>query len=202
MKKLSPVIFALSLISGCNNSVESTKDSPAAVIQQPAKPALTPDERAKLIAGATKGFSLERDKMENISFYTVKAPANFKPELSGYLAVPDKSKPVFRVVFTYRGEKWVFFESVKVMADDQVVFERPFLRSEIARDNSAGLVLEYADIVGRPANIPSFEKIAQAKSVVVRFSGRERRHDHTLSKGEVTRFKKALEAYKSLATDL
>jgi len=173
--------------------VDSSKEAPP-------KPSLTKEERAKLVKAATKNLKEERDKMEKISFFTAKNPNLLVSKLEAYLAIPDESSVILRVKPTYFGDSWVFFDKVKVMADDEVVYQRSFSHRDVVRDNSAGSVWETADYVGKTVELAALKKIADAKQVIIRFDGRERRHDHTMTKRELADLKTVLAAYESLST--
>jgi hypothetical protein len=164
----------------------------------PEAPKLSQEEREKLVASATKGFKLDRDKMESISFYTIKSPVVLTPEVNSYLSIPDKARPFFRINLSYIGKGWVFFDQVKIMADDRVVYEKKFSRSQTSRNVLTSLVTETADYPASNADIVAFNEIANAKSVTIRFSGSDRREDHVLTKGEIGRLKSTLAAYATL----
>lgn len=196
---LPMLLCALTACSGTDSPPVKIDPPAAQSVAKPVTPALTDGERTELVAKATKGFKSERDKMEAITFYTAKSQPTLKPKFESYLSIPDGRPAIFRINAIYMGESWVFYDKIKVMADDQVVYEKEFRRSDIQRDNSGGTVWETADYVATAVDLVAIERIAAAKAATIRFAGRERREDHDLTKGELDRLRATLKAYKELA---
>jgi hypothetical protein len=163
----------------------------------PVKPSITEKERKKIIADATKSLIRQRDQMEKITFYSPSKDVH-QTHVGAYLGIEDGGAPVLHMRTIYFGDRWVFFEKVKIMADDEIVFEKNFSRSDIVRDNADGDVWEVADFVPGQNDLLAIKKIVRAKSVMVRFEGDERRHDHKISTIEKTRLQSILKAYDEL----
>ncbi|HGL5386841.1 hypothetical protein [Burkholderia orbicola] len=196
--RLTPIalIAAALLLSACDNSSSPQASIPAPV----AKPALTEQQRTALIVKATHGMDVNRDKMEKVSFYTPKIPSDewVKQSLGVYLSIPDGSRVIFRIYPHYTGSDWIFFQRVKVMADDQIVYEKDFPYSEMNHSNNYGRVYESADYAAKDVDIEAMRRIAAAKSVTVRLSGREHQQDYDMSKPDQQRIASALKAYDEL----
>jgi hypothetical protein len=162
----------------------------------PVKPSITEKERKKIIADATKSLVRQRDQMDRVTFYT--ASKDGHTQVGAYLGIEDGDAPVLHMRTIYFGDRWVFYEKVKIMADDAIVFERNFSRSDIIRDNANGDVWEVADFVAGQGDLLALKIIARSKSATVRFEGDERRHDHKISLVEKTRLQSVLKAYDEL----
>lgn len=208
MKKLLIALVSISVLAAIvlpnkPSTAPATSTDPsaanAAAKPAPTAPVLSKKERDDLIAKATKSFKVDRDKMESVTFYTPRGAKIGSTSLDAYLSIPDGHGAIFRIVARYSGDDWVFYERIKVMADDQVVYEKEFPYRDVVRDNSSGTVWETVDYAASPADIAALAKISEAKSATVRFSGRERRRDHTLSNGDLERLKSSLKAYKELS---
>jgi len=102
----------------------------------------------------------------------------------------------------YHGSRWIFYDHIKIMADDQIVYQRTYRRSEIKRDNEARSVWEVADYVAQPDDLASLQAISAAKSVTVRFAGRDRIYDHKMTTAEKSGLTSVLKAYDHLHTRL
>lgn len=199
--------FIAAALAGCGQQVahqETQAQNNQVSVPAEASPELvkviSKEEREKIIAEATSGFRLQRDKMEKISFYLPKTRKTPDDRLSLYISIPDDKKAILRVYPFYYGDEWVFFDAIKVMADDEVVYEKHLDRyRDIATDNSGGNVWEIADYVAEDSDIAAFRKIASASKVTIRFSGREKREDFDLSKREIENIGNALTAFNKLS---
>lgn len=196
------VIFIV--VQACNRTSEYTENSSkaTAAAAAPSAQLIAGDERKKVVSALTKELDLERDKVEKISFYSAKGNDRLKSRLEAYISLPDGALPLLRMKPIYFGDNWIFYESIKVMVDDSVIYERAFNRSDIVRDNSAGSVWETADFVAKESEIGVLRAIANSKAATIRFSGSERRHDHEVTAKERRDIKKILDAYEQLSNDL
>lgn len=149
-----------------------------------------------------KGLEVQRDAMEKVSFYEAKGRNLLASSLSAYVAVGDASTPFLRVRSVYYGDDWVFYEKIKVMADDQVVYEKAFNRSQVTRDNSSGSVWETADFAGSDVDLAALQRIADSKTATIRFSGSERQHDHKITKKEKENIAAVLRGYNAISTGI
>lgn len=140
--------------------------------------------------------------MEKTTFYTSRGANNPKTQLGAYLGIADGGSPYLRMRTVYYGGRWIFYDHIKVMADDQIVYEKTYRRQDMTRDNEAGSVWEVADYNAKPDDIVALQAISKAKSVIVRFTGRDRIHDHKMSIGEKSGLAAVLKAYADLQTKL
>jgi hypothetical protein len=183
------------ILWGCDQSTP-----PSAPVQAEApKPTLSKEERDSLVAKATAGMAAEHDKMESISFYTVKSDNMANTGLSTYVAVPDQGRAIFRVMPHFHADTWIFFNQIKVMADDKIVYDKSFQSVKMSHDNNSAGVFESIDYAADPSDIAAMREIAAAKSVTVRLSGREKREDFDLKTEDKQRIARSLKAYDDLA---
>jgi len=169
---------------------------------QLAKLPLTEQERARVVKAATKSLSKNRDNMEKVTFYGPVGFSSTRTEIGAYIGLEDGGAPYVRVKAAYAGDNWVFFEKIKIMVDDEVIYEKTFPRNAIRRDNAAGRVWEIADFDAKINELIVLEKISRAKTAMIRYSGRERLHDHQISSREKAGVAATLKAYKELDQNL
>ena len=197
------LIFIAVLASAFNSSFGDKP--PATASPTPATPAeirvLTGPERDKIVAREAEELELERDKIEKVSFYSPKS-RKLRTQIEAYIALPDNKLPFLRMKVTYFGDDWVFYKSIKIMADDQVVYASDFARSDVVRNNSSGKVWEVADILANDAELIALNSIAKSKSATIRFAGDERRHDHEVTKNERREIQRVLDVYAQLSDKL
>ena len=96
----------------------------------------------------------------------------------------------------YYSEDWIFFKRIKVMADDDVVYEKE--TPSPVHENHGGFIWETADYLAKDDDVVALRKIASAKKVTVRFSGREHYDDHQMTSKEIANLRKVLTAYDAL----
>ncbi|MDN7427783.1 hypothetical protein [Burkholderia sp. AU45388] len=198
MRFTSIALIATALfLSGCDDKSSPQASAPAPV----AKPALTEQQRSDLISTATKdGFEVERDKVEKITFYSPKTNSSewSNQYLGVYISVPDGKGPIFRIYPHYQGDDWIFFDHLKVLADNEIVYEKEYSSSDMRRDAKSSRVYESTDYAAKDDDIAAMRKISSARSVTVRLSGRDHRQDFEMSQGDRQRIARALSAYDSL----
>lgn len=196
-------IFIAVLASMINSSLRGrASDAAVTASSRPAEVQIvTGKERDEIVAGAVKGLVLERDKIEKVSFYSAKLP-RLATRVETYIALPDGKLPYARIKTIYFGDDWIFYDSIKVMVDDQVIYKNEFRRADVARNNSGGSVWEVADYLANDVELAALNAIANSKSATIRFSGAERRHDHEITKKERRDIQRVLEAYALLSSQL
>jgi hypothetical protein len=189
-------LLACLAIGACNGSSQNNAAASVATSTALAAP-VSAAERKKIIDAATSQLSLERDKMERISFYSNKNSSAGTPKLEAYLSIPDDGAPIFRIRAQYYGDNWIFFDHIKVMADDQVVYDKEPPRPH--HDNSGSSVWETADYAGTIVDIIAMKQIAAAKKVTVRFAGTEHREDHEMSPEELRNLREIIASWDAMA---
>jgi hypothetical protein len=154
-----------------------------------------------MLATATKSLKRKRDKIEKTTFYMAQNDG-LRTQVGAYFGLADGGSPYLRMKTVYYGDNWVFYDAVKIMADDEIVYEKAFNRRDVTRDNEGGSVWEVADYVATPTDQAALAKISAAKSVTVRFAGRDRTRDHLMTAAEKTGLKSVLTAYAELKEKL
>ncbi|BBP95936.1 hypothetical protein BSFA1_10650 [Burkholderia sp. SFA1] len=193
MTKWILCLCAAAALAACDN--HSGNESASAPAE---KPMINAEQRAQLVKSATVGMSEERDKMESISFFSAKDEPWIDTGITVYLSVPDDSSPILRIVPHYHGDSWIFFNTVKVMADGKIVYERSLDGLRMKHDNNTTGVYESADYAAEAADLFAIRAIAGASSVTVRLAG-EKREDVDLSPAAIARVKRVVKAYNELA---
>lgn len=202
MKKTLALFLTIAL-TACSRPTDPNAPKPDMALPAAAPPQIVVgEERRPIVDALTKNLVLERDKMEGISFYSTKNRDLLSSGLEAYISLPDTRLPLLRVKAQYFGRDWVFYDVIKVMADDVVVYERSFDHNDVHRDNSGGSVWETADYVAHDSDMDALKKIANAKSATIRFSGREHRDDHEISSAERKNLLEAISTYEKLTAQL
>lgn len=188
-------IMAATFLSACGDN-----DKPHNQNAEVARPApLTDPERTALVARATTGAAVERDKIEKITFYTPKSNDDYHgPRMSAYISLPDNVGPIFRVIFRFVGDEWIFFDHVKILSDDQIIFDKSFPYNDIHRSNGAGWVLESLDKNADAELLNAVRRIAKAKAVTVRLSGSDHRQDFDVTADQRKQLAETLRMYDEL----
>jgi hypothetical protein len=176
--------------------------APVAARSIPPQPVLSDEERKKRVLAATEGLISNRDEMEKVSFFQAKKRNLLSSRIEAYISLSDGTHPYLRVHSNYHGDDWVFYDTIKVMADETVIYEKKFARAEVLRNHASGAVWETADYLAREDDLAALKKIAAASRVTIRFSGRERQHDHKVTKQEASNIKKVIDAYEAMVVAL
>jgi len=205
MKKLVCLAIAAAL-TGCGQSSTPNATASAATAAAPdvkAEPKIiTGDARAQIVTPLTKGMDVERDKMERVTFYSSKGMPRLTPSLDAYIALPDEKMPALRMRSIYSAKRWMFYDQVKIMADDVIVYDRSFKHREVQHNNSGGQVWETADFSAEAAELAALTAIAKSKSATIRFSGRDKREDHEVTARERRDLQQMLSAYDKMKAQL
>jgi hypothetical protein len=201
VNKIAIIVAGLALI-GCEQAhspPDRSSPAQAPAPAEPARPRLPDVDRAKLISTATRDLIKKRDKVEKISFYSPKNQDGAHTNLRAYLSVPDDGPVFLRMMPLYYGDHWIFFTSLKVMADDEIVYEKNFDLNQVHRDNADEDVWEYIDYAAGGSELLALRKIVSSKEATIRFNGDQYRQDHEITRRERDRLKQILSAYESLS---
>lgn len=201
--KLLPLLSLVIFLDGCGQSSSSVTSAPTSVAAAPREPEIvTGDERKKIVSTLTKGMEEERDKMEGISFYSTKDRSHLSSTLEAYISLPDGMMPLLRMKSTYYGDSWIFYDSIKIMADDVVIYDRVFKHDEVRHHNYSSAVWETADYLAANSELLALKAIANSKSATIRFSGRDDRHDHEITDKERKNLRQVISTYEQLTAQL
>lgn len=149
-----------------------------------------------------KTLSAQSDKMRGITWY--QHPTSPKHVNSGgfylYFGKEDSGQLTsLRLVTRYYADDWLFVKRAWAKADGATV-EFPQESGKVMgweRDNSDGKIWEWSDVpVSKPAEIAAVRQLAEAKSVTVRFEGRQYYNDRTLSAQQLKAMRDVISAYE------
>lgn len=104
----------------------------------------------------------------------------------------DKSGDRLLIRYSYNGKNWLFIESCTLKVDDE---NTEIKLIDVKRDNKSE-VWEWSIHIATPAEHELLLKIATAKSVTIRFHGRQYKHDYELTGAEQRAIQNVLEAYR------
>lgn len=90
-----------------------------------------------------------------------------------YLYMPQKDDSVsLRVVISYYGYSWIFFDSVKIKTGG-VIYDFPIVKSDIKRDTDVTKVKEEYDVLVTDEIMSILDKIKENGDCTIRFSGED-----------------------------
>lgn len=164
-------------------------------------------EQENLIKQQTKQNALSQfyskyDKVNDVMFYfpsVYPEYINTRSYILPYLSVNQYSANI-RLQINYTGDNWVFFDNITIWIDGENYY-KSFGYSDVVRDNQYGDVWEYVDfaIIGENTDyISILQKIANSNETIVRFQGRERSYDLTVSTSDKNAINQILTAYDTI----
>lgn len=139
----------------------------------------------------------EKDEMKDVTFYTHKKDPTLRNHVAVYIVKPKSGDPGLRIKFFYTGEDWLFVERFIVKADEQK-FELNAGHFGVERDNAAGRVWEWVDIPVKQTEHQMLNAITTAKTVTVRFEGKQYYRDLKLKAADVERISEVIAASAAL----
>ncbi len=194
--RLIAAAVSLLLITGCQKAESPASQQAEAPIKQ-APPALSADQKREMIAKITdRSDSVKVDKFKGTTFWTSSPGFDSNPVIYFYVSDPkDRPELTFRVVYTYIGSDWVFFNRIQILADDEKVIDIQLPREkEPSRDVVAAKVIESVDIELSEAHAKAFDKVAGSKTAIIRYSGKGE-VDININEREKRNFAKMVEMY-------
>lgn len=118
--------------------------------------------------------------------------------------VKDDEVQPLRLIYTYYGSNWIFWDSIVYSVDGEV-YKKTFdtqatknILSEIGGKNT--VVWEVRDGVADPKEIEMLKKSVNAEKAVYRFKGADKQYDYKMSgyKNDREAITKVMDAYDSL----
>lgn len=189
-------VITVSLLSQCGSS--NTRNGVNAQVERdiaPPNPPKVVDEAT--IVSALKGLSRECDKMLDICWYKPPSAAKFTNANTFHLYFGRTSSGSFtdlRLRVQYFSDDWLFIRNVWAKADG-VRVQVPAGKWE--RDNNHD-IWEWSDVaVDTPQSTAAIKAIATAKSVVIRFEGRQYYNDRTLTATQLKALRDVIAAYET-----
>ncbi len=122
---------------------------------------------------------------------------NNSNHVSIYMGKRESGKPWLRLVMSYYGDNWIFFENAYLSYDGNTM-EIPFNRYDNKKtDNSGGYVWEWIDVSVDNNSLSFLKQLVEGKTAKMRLSGKYT-HTKTLSTSEINGIKDVLLAYDVL----
>lgn len=173
---------------------------------QPAKAGTPPTPKPvvnKAVDDPLKGLARDYDKMAGTSWYRHRSSPKNSNSNGFYLYFgkdDDGSILPLRVVARYSAGSWLFVTRAWAKADGQTV-DVPQKSGSLfgwERDHGGSGIWEWNDyaIIGSPDKERVLQ-IANAKSVTVRFEGKQYYNDRTLSAGQLKAMREVISAYEA-----
>lgn len=160
---------------------------------------LEEEQREKEKQAALAGLRTEYDKVEQTTWYY---PSNYPYYIDTrcfvlpYAGKKDSGSAWLRMIINFTGDSWIFWTKVTFMIDgEKKTFTYDY--SDVNRDNDTE-VWEYVDILVNSSEKEFLEKIANSEETIVRFIGKDRQRDFTVSAGDKAAIKQMLTAFKYL----
>lgn len=184
------VLLCVILLHAIPSGVEAQQTKPSAATKSTGDP--------------LKGLYRQYDKMRGISWYRSPSSPKYPNSNAFYLYFgKDDSGHLLplRLVVRYYADDWLFVRRAWAKADGATT-DIPQSSSRISgweRDNRGGMIWEWSDTaVTTSAEIAEVRRIANAKSVTVRFEGRQYYDDRTLSAQQLSAMRDLIAAYESV----
>ena len=139
----------------------------------------TSRENDEEIVRLLSDMTLEEDRFEGVvkispSLYRFKDVENKRPRVKITLTKVKDSSDLHSWV-TYSGDDWLFVNSYKIIAGEQM-FESP--KTEFRRDHRGGEVWEWSSSKVTPNDIPVLKSIVSDPEAAIRFYGRDYYKDY------------------------
>ncbi len=158
-------------------------------------------EKEERIAKISKNFRENKDEFSDFGWVEHKNTTPYRNRNSIHLYFQkDNNGNVqnLRFVIQYEADDWLFIRNMIFNIDGENV---RFIPNDMERDNDYGRIWEWSD---EPASFESdlVEKIANAKTVKVKFNGDQYYDTRTMSSKQIEAFKQTLDYYKALGGSL
>lgn len=178
------------------NSIAAIKKAKADSIAR-----INAKEKEEKIAKISKNFREKKDEFSDFAWVEHKTTTPYRNRNSIHLYFQkDNNGNVqnLRFVIQYEADDWLFIRNMIFNIDGDNV---TFIPNDMERDNDYGRIWEWSD---EPASLESslVEKIANAKSVKVKFNGDQYYDIRTMSSKQIEAFKQTLDYYKVLGGSL
>ncbi len=154
----------------------------------------------------SKSLYKEHDDIENFDiYYWSKWPlSNQTSFILPYFCVSDNEIQPIRLLYTYYGSKWIFWDSIVYSVDGEVYkksFDTTASRNVVTEiGTKSTYVWELRDEIADAKEIELLKKSVSAKKAVYRFKGSDSQYDYQMSSYQNDReaITKVLDAYESL----
>lgn len=91
---------------------------------------------------------VKTDKFHGVEYWTSYPNDSSENAKSNFdLSFPIKGgTPKMYLTMIYSGDGWIFFDRIRILAEDKIIFDKNFSREEVTRDNGSGSVWELVTI--------------------------------------------------------
>ncbi len=172
------------------------------VLAEQGKP--TSANRSAVVPDGLKGLRANKDEMRDISFYEHPSTPKYRNANSLHLyfgKTKDGRLTDIRFVMQYFADDWLFIQKAWAKADGTTI-ELPSVKkfSGWERDNSGGRIWEWSDTaLSQPNEISAIRQLASAKSVTVRYEGKQYYKDVKLSEKQLKAMRDMISAYEGVS---
>jgi hypothetical protein len=136
------------------------------------------------------------DDFKKLCFYRHKNNSKYRNSNDFGIYIGESENDYYlRLKIQYFAEDWLFVNSVQVKADTSV-FEIPVEAFET--DHDGGEIWEWSDTEVDTYLLSILETISQAKTVKIRFNGRQYYKERILSPAKIKALKEVLSIYNSI----
>lgn len=193
--------LALSVLTGCGNSSETTSSPNSDVVTAdpsptPTKPAVSEAE----FSAALAKMKVIKDDVKGNRWYEDKTSYNYYWRNEFYIYTSDSSNPTLFFNIRYAGEDWLFIDSYFFNVDGETFTFTPSY-GEIQRDNDS-TVTEWYNAVATSENIELVQRIMNSKKTIMRLEGSKYYKDVTITAAQKTAIKNVLTVYQGLGGQL
>jgi tetratricopeptide (TPR) repeat protein len=188
-------------LAGNSEEFRSLKDeiSPLAADQVKREEAA---RNAKYVS-ALRGMRVQKDKFNEITFYTDRTTPYYADNSKFYLYIGKRagSEPYLRMEVRYSDDDWLFVDRAEIKVDGSV-YDFELSSSDWDRDNGSGDIWEWADVPATEYHLTIIDKVINSKSAVIRFTGSQYYDDRSISSTQKRAFVNVLNAYEALKKGL
>lgn len=154
-------------------------------------------ENSKKVEQLKSKFNEKKDEFSTTSWIQPKSRPQYTNQNGFYCYFAKDGNNVgnFRFVGQYVDDNWLFIRELKFNIDGDILTYYP---KEMKRDNADGLIWEWFDDNISISDVVLIDKISKAKSVKIRFEGRQYRDDKVMSAKNLQSIKDTYEYYQAL----
>lgn len=136
------------------------------------------------------------DSVEKITWYRDKATPKIPLRSIAFLYMGRKTAaPWLQFKVQYWGDNWLFVEKAVFVVDGE---KRGEVAGRWERDNGSGSVWEQLDTAVSSSNLPTIKRLAEAKSLLIRFEGRKYYKDFKVPAADIVAMRNVLAAFDEM----
>lgn len=211
-KAITILIFALGTLSGCERELPTGQTSQEELekVNSAEIKELSTAEREKIISTAVNSLSKKdehgnffiksHDAFEKITFYLPNHDKYRSSKIESYIAISDspKKSPDVRWNFIYSGSDWLYFNNVKILVDENLVYDQSHDDIFFDRSVTGDSILEQLDLSVSNSEFEVMKLMSSGKKVIIRYDGEHGYDDHEVTTSEKSNLRRILDAHKAL----